>query len=602
MIERVKDWLERRWVVGTMLIWMIFTTIITATNMVALATLNLRDTDDNMRLQQVRDWLGGQDWYDLRQYRMLAPEGADIHWSRLVDLPLAGLIRLTEPMMGTAMAERFATTVVPLAALLVALLAMALVARRTVGRLAWLPAIVAFIFSGVLIGMFTPLRIDHHGWQLACLAWVLAGATDPARRRGGAIMGIAAALSLVIGLEMLVLLALVGAGVVVGWIVRAQEAPRLGMFGITLALGCCVGFLAFASEANRLMRCDALTPVWLADMVLAGAAALLLAWRSPATWQRRLVLAAIAGAVLAAFHALAFPQCLSRLEGVSPEVSEMWLERVTEARGVHTHSLRIRFLTLLPLLVGLVGYGFAFRLGPKDFEHRRRLLLLAVPALVAASLVFWQVRAATAAQLMMVPGAAALIVLLAPRALASGSALVRILGTYFAVTLGLGVLAPLVVEQLPRNQKETQEDEIKEAQAADAGGEQAVLYCKEERVLRQLNRLPRSTLFAHIDMAPRLLVTTKHDTIIGPYHRNDEAIGHVLSVLESPPSEDAEAERTVRAYGADYVFICKEEGAAPKAGAWQLSRRLERGDPPDWLEEVEADWLDPLPIRLFAVR
>jgi hypothetical protein len=52
----------------------------------------LPDTDDNMRMMQVRGLLHGQGWFDLRQYRMNPPWGANIHWSRLVDLPIAGLI------------------------------------------------------------------------------------------------------------------------------------------------------------------------------------------------------------------------------------------------------------------------------------------------------------------------------------------------------------------------------------------------------------------------------------------------------------------------------------------------------------------------------
>jgi hypothetical protein len=52
--------------------------------------LRSSDTDDNLRMMQVRDLMRGQDWYDLRQYRLNPPFGADIHWSRLVDLPIAG--------------------------------------------------------------------------------------------------------------------------------------------------------------------------------------------------------------------------------------------------------------------------------------------------------------------------------------------------------------------------------------------------------------------------------------------------------------------------------------------------------------------------------
>ncbi|OYW62342.1 MAG: hypothetical protein B7Z31_01275, partial [Rhodobacterales bacterium 12-65-15] len=48
--------------------------------------------DDLMRLQQVRDWLGGQSWFDTTQYRILPPEGVSIHWSRYVDLGIAAFL------------------------------------------------------------------------------------------------------------------------------------------------------------------------------------------------------------------------------------------------------------------------------------------------------------------------------------------------------------------------------------------------------------------------------------------------------------------------------------------------------------------------------
>ena len=37
----------------------------------------LGDTDDNMRMMQVRGLLGGQDWFDLRQYRLNPPVGRE---------------------------------------------------------------------------------------------------------------------------------------------------------------------------------------------------------------------------------------------------------------------------------------------------------------------------------------------------------------------------------------------------------------------------------------------------------------------------------------------------------------------------------------------
>src|SRR5471030_1731840 len=51
-------------------------------------------TDDAMRLTEVRDLLAGQSWFDLTQWRMNAPFGLPMHWSRLIDAPIASLILL----------------------------------------------------------------------------------------------------------------------------------------------------------------------------------------------------------------------------------------------------------------------------------------------------------------------------------------------------------------------------------------------------------------------------------------------------------------------------------------------------------------------------
>ena len=49
-------------------------------------------------MMQVRALIAGQDWYDLRQHRLNPPFGADIHWSRLVDLPIAGIKLALAPL------------------------------------------------------------------------------------------------------------------------------------------------------------------------------------------------------------------------------------------------------------------------------------------------------------------------------------------------------------------------------------------------------------------------------------------------------------------------------------------------------------------------
>ena len=64
------------------------------------ATPLFADTDDAMRLVVVRDFLGGQGWYDSIQHRLNTPYGAEMHWSRLVDLPLAVILAALRLVFG----------------------------------------------------------------------------------------------------------------------------------------------------------------------------------------------------------------------------------------------------------------------------------------------------------------------------------------------------------------------------------------------------------------------------------------------------------------------------------------------------------------------
>ena len=89
------------------------------------------------------------------------------------------------------------------------------------------------------------------------------------------------------------------------WVDDRDERRRLSAYAVTLAGGDALGFLLFASYANRQAVCDALSPVWLSDALLGGALAVRAApcSRRP-TGSGGLALAAGAGVVIAAFHAL----------------------------------------------------------------------------------------------------------------------------------------------------------------------------------------------------------------------------------------------------------------------------------------------------------
>jgi hypothetical protein len=208
--EQGLEWLARplaerwRWVV--LLAWALFCAWFVYSRWANIQGFALGDTDDNLRMSEVRALLAGQDWFDLRQYRLNPPVGANVHWSRLVDLPIAGLIMLLRGVIGGAEAERWAAALAPLLPFLVLLTGVTLTARRLLDARAYPLTFIALFFAGSICAMFMPLRIDHHGWQLALMSIALAGIADPRRARGGATLGLASALSLSIGLELLVYL------------------------------------------------------------------------------------------------------------------------------------------------------------------------------------------------------------------------------------------------------------------------------------------------------------------------------------------------------------------------------------------------------------
>src|SRR3954468_15248284 len=91
------------------------------------------DNDDAMRMVVVRDFLSGQNWFDHTQYRMNTPFGADMHWSRLVDLPIAIIELLARPLVGAAQAELVAGFVWPSILLAVFIWLSGRLARLMVG-------------------------------------------------------------------------------------------------------------------------------------------------------------------------------------------------------------------------------------------------------------------------------------------------------------------------------------------------------------------------------------------------------------------------------------------------------------------------------------
>jgi len=585
-------WQGSHWRRATLIIWLIFAAGLLFWYWGRVHWFALGDTDDNMRMMEVRAWLNGQAWYDLRQYRLSPPQGFNIHWSRLVDLPIAAIILAVKPFFGTAVAERAAIAIAPILPLLVVLFSLGLTVRRLIAPASYAVAAFVLLGAGSTLSMFTPARIDHHGWQLAMVAVIMAGLADPKARRGGATVGIASALSLVIGFEMMPYLALAGIAIVLRWVLAADQSRRLQTYGVALAGGSAFGFAIFASNDNWQPLCDVLSPPWMSTMVLAGGLLFMLGrlpLRSPAA---RLAAAAVAAALLGGFMALAWPQCLGRPEGVSDELQREWLNNIREARPITVQDWRIGAMMIALPAVGLIG-GILAALNARHDRDWDRLATWGSIALLSVcgfALLFFQIRAAAAAQLLAIPFAVYLIWTIVPLLRASENIVVRVIGVAAILFAASGLLVPFALQMVPKAADKPAYAAVRKAGAS----------CSTIPAMAPLNRVPRATILTMVDLGPRLITLTHHDAIAGPYHRNGEQI---LDVHRAFEGNEANARRIARKYGATLLLICPNfaeatvyRSKAPKG----FYAGLERGTVPAWLEPVKLPATSP--FKLWRIK
>jgi hypothetical protein len=171
----------------------------------------LLDTDDAMRLVEMRAWLAGQGWFDLHQPRLQPPIGYDSHWSRLIDAGLAGLFVMFKSVVDPAAAERLMRAWWPLLWLLPTIAGTVAIALRLAGREAAMFALLLAMVGVPAYQQFTPGRIDHHCVQIALTVLALAAVVWSDRKHwtataAGALSGGA----LTIGFECLPYLAVCG--------------------------------------------------------------------------------------------------------------------------------------------------------------------------------------------------------------------------------------------------------------------------------------------------------------------------------------------------------------------------------------------------------
>ncbi|MBK5263635.1 MAG: hypothetical protein JJE34_00165 [Alphaproteobacteria bacterium] len=586
---RLAAWAHVHWKALTVIAWVGICAWFLYDRWPAIYWLGLNDTDDNLRFVQVKDWLAGQAWYDLRQYRLNPPYGANIHWSRIVDLPIAALMLFFRLFMDGGQADRLATGLAPLLPLLPTMLALGFVMRRLVGGNSWVIAIFAPLATALALSMFMPMRIDHHGWQLAMLLVALAGLADHRSVRGGLIAGISSAISLSIGMEMIVYLAATGAVIALRWVAHDGEARRIQSYALGLSGGVTIGFLAFASIANRAPVCDALSPVWLSIFSMAGAGMVLLSVLPIRHWQGRLIAGGIMGVALGMVTWLVWPQCLSGAYQLSPELERLWLVNIREAKPIYEQASNIvtPLLALpIPGMATAIAACWIFRREPGRFWPWLTVALLSV---FSVALLFWQTRVGPAAQLLAIPGAAAFAYVALTRLFFGKGWKLRLAALSGVVLIGCMFAAYQLSFDMGLDKPSKRHREIRMAGAK----------CRSLPALEALDQLAPATIFTMVDLGPRILATTHHSAIAGPYHRNGEAILDIHHAFGGSPEH---SRAIANKHGARYLLICPDfpEGTVYQARSPKgFYAQMLKGKVPQWLTLVNLG--EGLPYRLYRI-
>ncbi|MGV7122876.1 hypothetical protein [Sphingopyxis sp. 550A] len=567
-----------------LIVWAAMSLIAIVARWHAIATLELGDTDDAMRMAQVRDLLAGQGWWDLTQYRVNpAGGGVLMHWSRIVDAPLAFGILLLKPLLGQPLAEQVVMTLWP--PLLGAALSVACVRgyrHLSDRRIAYVVPLY-LVAAAFIVIQLRPLRVDHHGWQIFFAMLIMGQALRPATGRAGVIAGLSAAALLAISIEGLPIAALFAALAALRWALhgRADDRARLAGYMGGLAGGAAVfQFLTRGPAGLAGHWCDSLSAPYIAAFAVAAAAIFAIGWVAPARRSIRFV--ALGGAaVLAAGTLVAVePLCAAGpFATLDPIVVQYWYRNVLEGQPVWASSATTMLLVIVPSIVGLAGSWLAWR-ASECADDRRNWATVIAALLGAAALSLLVLRAAGTAQLFALPGCAWLGLRIWTRARSITALLPRVaVSAMAALTLPLlGGIAVVAIAGLVFPAIKADRNEIQKSVAERT--------CIDSATVAALDRLPPTVLLTPIDLGAPLIFWTHHSVVATPHHRNREAMADTLRIFIGDP---AKAEALVRKQKATLIVYCPgadDFSQYRRVSKASLAARLYAGKPPRWLERV----------------
>jgi hypothetical protein len=592
------------WVVG----WALAVGVLLAGYGQAALRQEFSEPDNAMRLVEVRNWLGGQGWFDMVEHRLNPPDGVLMHWARWIDALIGIPVMLLTPLLGAQGAEIAVAFVYPFA-LLAAFIWLAVEVAGEIGASSGLrgeariagAVVAALAFPA--IEKFSPGSFDHHNVELVLtFLSMLALIRMSGKPWLGAVAG--AALGVAMGTAAegapFVAIGLLVAGLL--WLFQPKTYARgLAWMGAGLGAAALVSFLALAPPSRWGQPvCDAMSTPFLgfgiAGGVVAGVLGLLPVALVGSLVKRLVVAGVLGGAAMVALLVL-FPGCAGGgYSGVSADMTTLWMAQISESRSL------IQLTGDDPaLLMGMAGAALAGLVAAAFYLRTRwkepaGWIVLAF--LVAGwALMAWQIRGTTFATACAIPfGAWAVarsrvIFRASPtalRALAFGGVAVTSAAAAWA---GVGDFAQKRL--LPHATMASYETRVSSARD-----------CSRPQAFAPLTRVPAGVILNHFSLGPSVLLRTNHSVIAAPYHRNGKGTMAMINAMRSDP---AAARQIIAETGADYVLVCPAlpearfyaqhpaPGTQPEA---TLAAMLQAGTMPAWLAPMDTG---ASPLKLYRV-
>lgn len=548
------------------------------------------DTDDAMRMTQVRDFIAGQGWYDIAVKRLGEAPGLTMHWTRIADVPVAFLVWLFSFAFDGQSAERAARLATPALLLAALFVAMRILAPRLLPPLGVAATLVIIAFSGLGATQFAPGRIDHHALQivlLACIVLFSIRAISSQHTASAATAMVLMSASLAISIENLPFIAAGFAIWPLLYIYSSEYAKQLKLAGLAGLVTLPIALGMFVAPSNwSIAHCDAHSPAYLMPMLAAC-----LIFFALGTAGRRLsklhrtAAVTLAGAVCLVIFAVFFPACLKGpLHAVDPFLRDYWLNNVAEARGFFA-ALRFTpqdaISTFAPLIAGTIVCALAAIFA--DGEHRLRWLAVCVFATAGAAASIWQIRAAASLAPVAALGggwaAARLFDMLLRRAVSFSAVYTLSFSLLFSVMIWNVLTKPF----------------FKAAVASPPGVAQTSTpvtrssfgqLCFRSEIFDTLAKLPSGLVLAPIDSGAHILAHTHHRVLAAAYHRNNAGNRQAIEVFLGSPEQAVDA---ITKAGVDYIAICdggSEMELLKLRAPNGFAAQLQRGVVPAWLERL----------------